>query len=150
MTFETIQTYRGHKPDRTFIIKEKHEMAESEAQKSPRVQHFLRTNTTSRELSRYPSSNNIPRSASVSRAEKSTTAVQSSRNTPDRNVPDSRISRHSSPGARTKITMFTEFEKDCLKAHNMYRLNHGVPPLKLNKKICHFAEDWAKVIFSTQ
>jgi uncharacterized protein YkwD len=28
-----------------------------------------------------------------------------------------------------------DFEADCLKAHNEYREKHGVPPLKLNKKV---------------
>lgn len=29
-----------------------------------------------------------------------------------------------------------DFAADCLKAHNEYREKHGVPPLKLNKKVC--------------
>ncbi|XP_071443372.1 uncharacterized protein [Hetaerina americana] len=36
------------------------------------------------------------------------------------------------------------FEQECLRAHNEYRQKHGVPPLKLNKKICKFSEEWAK------
>ncbi|XP_046397298.1 uncharacterized protein LOC124164140 isoform X2 [Ischnura elegans] len=36
------------------------------------------------------------------------------------------------------------FEQDCLRAHNEFRQKHGVPPLKLNKKICKFSEEWAK------
>jgi Uncharacterized protein with SCP/PR1 domains len=29
-----------------------------------------------------------------------------------------------------------DFATDCLKAHNEYREKHGVPPLKLNRKVC--------------
>jgi len=29
-----------------------------------------------------------------------------------------------------------DFAADCLKAHNEYREKHGVPPLKLTKKVC--------------
>lgn len=47
LTFETIQTYRGHKPDRTIVMKEKHDMVESEAQRSPCAQRFLRSATNS-------------------------------------------------------------------------------------------------------
>lgn len=110
-------------------------MPESEVQKSPSAQRFLRTNTTSRDLSRCPSSNNIK------------LGTRSESNTPRRTMPQrsDKLSRNASPNARSKIMSFTQFEQDCLKAHNNYRLSHGVPPLKLNKRMCHFAEDWAKV-----
>lgn len=36
-----------------------------------------------------------------------------------------------------------EFELDCLKAHNEFRSKHGVKMLKLNAKLCRFAEEWA-------
>lgn len=39
-----------------------------------------------------------------------------------------------------------KFEEDFLAAHNEYRRNHGVPLLELNKKICKYAEEWAKVL----
>ncbi|XP_059049161.1 uncharacterized protein LOC131844322 isoform X3 [Achroia grisella] len=38
------------------------------------------------------------------------------------------------------------FEEEFLKAHNDYRRNHGVAPLKLNKKLCKYADEWAKVL----
>lgn len=41
---------------------------------------------------------------------------------------------------------FTEgdFESDFLEAHNGYRKRHGVPPLKLDRKLCKYSEEWAK------
>jgi uncharacterized protein YkwD len=36
------------------------------------------------------------------------------------------------------------FEEDFLKAHNEYRKRHGVPPLKLDRKLCKYSEEWAK------
>lgn len=44
------------------------------------------------------------------------------------------------------MTGFSNFEQECLKAHNEYRKQHGVQPLKLNKKLCKYAEEWAKVL----
>lgn len=62
---------------------------------------------------------------------------------------ESRIARKSkSPSPATKHTSFgfSDFEIECLKAHNEYRTKHGVPALKLNKKLCRYAEEWAKVL----
>ncbi|KAJ8948337.1 hypothetical protein NQ318_019322 [Aromia moschata] len=36
------------------------------------------------------------------------------------------------------------FEEDFLEAHNNYRRRHGVPPLKLDKKLCKYSEEWAR------
>lgn len=47
----------------------------------------------------------------------------------------------------TKLSQnFTEgnFEDDFLEAHNDYRKRHGVPALKLDKKLCKYSEEWAK------
>lgn len=35
-----------------------------------------------------------------------------------------------------------EFEKQSLAAHNAYRSKHGVPPLKLSKSLCKYANEW--------
>lgn len=55
--------------------------------------------------------------------------------------------RHKSPSpVPKKITNgFSDFEKDCLRAHNDFRAKHRVSPLKINKKLCRNAEEWAKV-----
>jgi len=37
-----------------------------------------------------------------------------------------------------------KFQEEALKAHNDYRQKHGVPPLKLDKKLSSYAEEWAK------
>lgn len=39
-----------------------------------------------------------------------------------------------------------DFAEDCLKAHNNYRKKHGVPPLKLSKKLNKVAKEWAETI----
>lgn len=50
-----------------------------------------------------------------------------------------------SPASIRKRTteVIGEFEIDCLKAHNEFRSKHGVKMLKLNEKLCKFAEEWA-------
>lgn len=59
----------------------------------------------------------------------------------------SRKTKSPSPMIRRNTpTGYTYFEIDCLKAHNEFRSKHGVPSLKLNKRLCRYAEEWAKVI----
>lgn len=41
-----------------------------------------------------------------------------------------------------------DFEEDFLNAHNKYRKRHGVQPLKLDKSLCKYAEEWAKHLAS--
>jgi len=36
-----------------------------------------------------------------------------------------------------------KFQDQALKAHNEYRDKHGVAPLKLDKKLCSYAQEWA-------
>lgn len=36
------------------------------------------------------------------------------------------------------------FEEDALKKHNEYRKKHGCPPLKMDKKLCKYAQEWAE------
>lgn len=36
------------------------------------------------------------------------------------------------------------FEEDFLEAHNTYRRRHGVLPLKLDRKLCRYSEEWAR------
>lgn len=77
----------------------------------------------------------------VTIAKSSLTPPVSSANTPQR-------VRRSQSLSSTRATSFTEFEKACLKAHNEFRAKHAVPPLKLNKRLCRFSEEWAKVSFN--
>lgn len=70
----------------------------------------------------------------------SITPPVSSTNTPQR------VRRSQSLSAkRTTISTFSVFEVSCLRAHNEFRTKHAVPPLKLNKRLCRFSEEWAKV-----
>lgn len=56
--------------------------------------------------------------------------------------------RYSTPSPVSRRSIFSEFELDCLRAHNEYRRKHGVAPLKLSKKMCRHAEEWAKILAS--
>lgn len=38
------------------------------------------------------------------------------------------------------------FEEQCLQIHNELRSQHGVHPLKLNRRMCREAKDWAKTL----
>lgn len=171
LTFETIQTYRGHKPDRTIVMKEKHDMFESEAQRSPCAQRFLRSssNSASETPNGHLSSsedNNEPKSQNSS-ADRKSLVEKNGKEKPtngETDVPKKRVTiaknsitppvsssntpqrvRRSQSLSSTRATGYTEFEKACLKAHNEYRTKHAVPPLKLSKRLCRFSEEWAKV-----
>lgn len=137
-------------------------MVESEAQKSPCAQRFLRSNTNSASatpnghLSSSEKLNHIEQpkcdtekktttngesdapKKRVTIAKNSITPPLSSSNTPQR-------VRRSQSLSSARSTGFSEFEKACLKAHNEYRAKHAVPPLKLSKRLCRFSEEWAKV-----
>ncbi|KAG5897860.1 hypothetical protein JTB14_024894 [Gonioctena quinquepunctata] len=58
----------------------------------------------------------------------------------------SNLSLHASKPSHRSAQKVTEgnFEEDFLEAHNIYRRRHGVPPLKLDKKLCKYSEEWAK------
>lgn len=47
------------------------------------------------------------------------------------------------PNVKKKSHEKMDFQSECLKAHNEYRRKHGVPPLKLDKEICKFSQQWA-------
>ncbi|XP_049291534.1 uncharacterized protein LOC125768212 isoform X2 [Anopheles funestus] len=188
ITMETIQTYKGHKPDRTVVFREKFDLSGNDISRSlstgklsigsPRLSISpLRTIlTTSAELenNRKESdrNNNTPpgSKASFSNPKRLThsTAVRTERpKSLDRgNNNASPLLRYSkSPSKSPSIgslrpgysgsqsslrgntpSLYTEFERLCLKAHNEYRTRHGVLPLKLSKRLCRYAEEWAKVI----
>lgn len=42
-----------------------------------------------------------------------------------------------------------KFQKEALKVHNDYRAKHGVEDLKLDKKLCSYAKDWAEKLAKT-
>jgi len=42
-----------------------------------------------------------------------------------------------------------KFQDEALKAHNDYRAKHGVELLKLDKKLCSYAKDWAAKLAKT-
>lgn len=39
-----------------------------------------------------------------------------------------------------------DFQNECLHAHNEFRKKHGVLPLKLNREICRFSQEWANYL----
>lgn len=41
---------------------------------------------------------------------------------------------------------FSEFQADCLEAHNDYRIRHGSARIELDKGLCSFAQEWANYL----
>ncbi|XP_058055283.1 uncharacterized protein LOC131206645 [Anopheles bellator] len=188
ITMETIQTYKGHKPDRTVVFKEKFDLTGNDMSKSlstgklaagsPRLSISpLRTIlTTSAELERTRSATPSDRNNNTAATVAATTikaspkvkqqslglrpkSLDRSNNNHGVGSPLSvkspsivgtlRQSGGSLAGSQTSLLrspLYGEFERECLKAHNEYRSRHGVLPLKLSKRLCRYAEEWAKVI----
>lgn len=147
-------------------------MCESEAQRSPCAQRFLRSNTNSatetpnghlssseKDYNAEPQINN-----EKSKEKAKVKPIEKKHINGETDVPKKRVSilknpitppvsssstpqriRRSQSLCSTRTTTFTEFEKACLRAHNECRAKHAVPPLKLNKRLCRFSEEWAKV-----
>ncbi|TRY83204.1 hypothetical protein DNTS_035115 [Danionella cerebrum] len=42
----------------------------------------------------------------------------------------------------------SSFEAEFLQIHNVYRRQHGAPPLSINKGLCHSAQQWAEHLLS--
>lgn len=209
ITMETIQTYKGHKPDRTVVFKEKFDLTGNDMSKSlstsklmgsPRLSISpLRTVlTTTTELehagsksdrnnnstttlvsnshstvlkeqrhksldrggvasvnqSQHQNHNHISNNSSYNLCSSSNGYISSSTPKSARcasKSPSISNLRHKSPSlsasqSSLRRSIFNDFELECLKAHNEYRTRHGVLPLKLNKRLCRYAEEWAKVI----
>uniref|UniRef100_A0A182WIM3 SCP domain-containing protein n=1 Tax=Anopheles minimus TaxID=112268 RepID=A0A182WIM3_9DIPT len=188
ITMETIQTYKGHKPDRTVVFREKFDLSENDMSRSlstgklsigsPRLSISpLRTIlTTSAELEKNRTqndrNNNTPlgskatssdpkrlngqsvvgsiRPKSLDRGKSTASPMQRHTKSPS-NSPSIGSLRPGCGGSQSSLrgsipSLYTEFERECLKAHNEYRTRHGVLPLKLSKRLCRYAEEWAKVI----
>lgn len=192
---ETISTYRGHRPDRTVVIKKRDLSANAvlTASMSERDHGYSSLTPTSRPLksemskdfssmslltpdesainSTNSSPNNNPRKTILNG-----TVNRDPNNNPygtptlyakhNRNSINSRIQhedrlskspslrsspfRHSTPSPTPyhRRSIYSDFELDCLKAHNEVRARHGVPSLKLSKKLCKHAEEWARILAS--
>jgi len=70
----------------------------------------------------------------------SSKALQSSSTSPFKK---SNLSTKSSSSSSSSSEDEDDFEEDALKKHNEYRQKHGCPPLKLDKKLCKYAQEWA-------
>lgn len=111
------------------VYTEKHDMVESEAQKSPGAQRFL-----TRTMDTVDNGKDDVGKKVIKDGSKTLTPRSNVRRT------------HSAMAKRSASTStYSDFETSCLKAHNEFRARHSVPSLKLNRKLCRFSEEWAKV-----
>ncbi|CRL08543.1 CLUMA_CG021366, isoform A [Clunio marinus] len=201
ITMETISTYRGHRPDRTVVIKKRDlsanavlstsmserdhgysSLTPSRTIKSEISKDFSSlslltpddANTLNNSLNNSPNSNprktilngngvrdsnNNPYGTPTMYAKHNRNSLNTRIQQEDRSFSKSSTSlrsspalrnspglRHSTPSPCNRRSIFSDFELDCLKAHNEYRARHGVAALKLNKKLCKHAEEWARIL----
>lgn len=209
---ETIQTYKGHKPDRTVVTKKRDLSANAVLSTSPSCErdqgYSSLNNSTFSPLSRklnsemskdfsslslltpddataYNSTNNSPSNNPRKTILNGVANRDSNNNNPYgtptlyskhnrnslnvkiqqqqlhqhnderavslRNSPSLRYSpslRHSTPSPINRKSFYSDFEIECLKTHNEYRARHGVPALKISKRMCKHAEEWARILAS--
>lgn len=138
VTFETIQTFKGHKPDRTVITKECRDFSTtSDVRKSPSVIRLMRRSVTPH--------NEATSTNDVRFTERRSVSFSSGTNKSSSHLS---IHRNKSPSPALTVknrssVLIGDFEMDCLKAHNEFRSKHGAKSLKLSPKLCKFAEEWA-------
>lgn len=187
---ETISTYRGHRPDRTVVIKKRDLSANAVLTNSTTDHGYVSLSPSNRsvlksELSKdfstlslltpdevnstNSSPNNNPRktilNGTMNRdpnnnpygtptmyAKHNRNSINTRIQNEDRlskstsNLRNSPGLRHSTPSPSGRRSIYNDFELECLRAHNEYRVRHGVSPLKLSKKLCKHAEEWARVL----
>jgi len=135
VTRETVETYRGNRPDRV-TTSEKRDVFQNFPEEFRRVlqkDQNVTTNTVTKNVVVKEKLNS--RSPSVS-PDRSNAAKQKSES-------KSNLSKTKPKTENDAAGAEGDFTADCLKAHNEYREKHGIPPLKLNKKLCKYSEEWA-------
>ncbi|XP_021917536.1 protein PRY1-like isoform X2 [Zootermopsis nevadensis] len=140
VTRETVETYRGNRPDRV-TTSEKRDVFQN-LPEDFRVILQKEQNGITNNVIRNGVVKDKPKSRSPSLSpDRSTTVKQKS---------EGRFSLTKIKSKPDNDTTGTEgdFAVDCLKAHNEYREKHGVPPLKLNKKLCRYSKEWAERLTS--
>ncbi|PSN37032.1 hypothetical protein C0J52_17650 [Blattella germanica] len=140
VTRETVETYRGNRPDRV-TTSEKRDVFQNlpEEFQSVLQREQNGTNTGPSRVIENGTEKCKPksRSPSLSPDRPSSAAKQKSENKLSVSKTKSKV-ENDTTGAEG------DFTADCLKAHNEYREKHGVSPLKLNRKLCKYSEEWAK------
>ncbi|KAF4518471.1 hypothetical protein B566_EDAN006476 [Ephemera danica] len=94
-----------------------------------------------------PRSNGTSKSSSVSPPESRSPGSVRSPDRPLSSLPRAK-SENKIKSRKDSESAEEEFALECLRAHNEYRVKHGVPPLRLNKKLCRHSADWAKRLAS--
>lgn len=140
VTRETVETYRGNRPERV-TTSEKRDVFQNLPGEFRSILQKEQNGTT-KTIIKNGVTKEKPKSRSPS--------LSPDRPTPVKQKSDSKVTLSK---AKSKIENDTagsegDFTAECLKAHNEFREKHGVPPLKLNKKLCKYSEEWAKRLAS--
>ncbi|XP_049857672.1 uncharacterized protein LOC126340742 isoform X2 [Schistocerca gregaria] len=132
VTRETVETFMGHRPQKV-ITSEKRDVIKGMPQD---LLASLPGTPSQNGTSKFRSPSVSPDIPSPKKAETQLSLLKS------RLKP---VSPTTNGAASTEsMESDADFATDCLNAHNEYREKHGVPPLRLSKKLCKYSEEWAK------
>lgn len=162
VTYETIQTYRGHKPQRTVVLREvstdrgsnkSENLSTAEGKIFTEISNEVESMTLTGDIGTSQSSSgsslsSVPDSLSAESGRVGTRSNRTNSVSPGVIKKKTGMNVNYNSPLRKNVTsgVFTAFELECLRAHNEYRTKHGVPALKLSKKLCRYAEEWATII----
>lgn len=139
VTRETVETFGGGKTQRRVTTLEKRDFLDEPPDDLREVLGESRVNGTTKPNSLFDSvksklhstSNGVSKQEPIKQSESKLSLLKPK--------------QKAEPNGDTEsIPEEDDYEQECLRAHNEYRLKHGVPPLKLSKKLCKFSEEWAK------
>ncbi|XP_050436040.1 uncharacterized protein LOC126842869 isoform X2 [Adelges cooleyi] len=122
LTKETVQTFRGNKTERKITSETKN------------VEDTV--------------DNKLDGSSDDFRSSLSSRSSRSSTSSPELKSSTYKQQKYAILTKPQKKILYDEntFVQECLDAHNQYRDKHSVPPMTISKKLCKYAEEWAKYL----
>lgn len=166
MTYETYQTFRGHRPQNTVVYRESnndnitttsHRVAGGGVPDDTLMDSATDLSASVRSLTVTPrgatSSTSPSNSGSISNLLKPISGGRSNSCSPfatkkglNGAVSTSSLASRSVGNTMPTSSSVATFAADCTRAHNEYRRKHGVSDLKLSPKLCQLAQEWADTL----
>lgn len=168
MTYETYQTFRGHRPQNTVVYRESNNdqitTTSHRGNGAGVPDDTLTDSACTTDLSASVRSLTVtPRGATTSTSPSNSGSISNLLKPPVSGGRSNSCSPFaakkglngalstSSLASRSVVPMPTSssvatFAADCSRAHNEYRRKHGVPDLKLSPKLCQYAQEWADTL----
>lgn len=150
-TYETYQTFRGHRPQNTVVYRESSNLDGPLPDLSSSVRSL--SVTTSTTTPRPNSGGGGAHGGSISNLLKPPTSSLTGGNTRScspfaakRGLNGAVSSASLASTSTMPTTSIASFAADCVRAHNEYRRQHKLADLKLSASLSKYAQEWADVL----